>query len=219
VSEPPVSVLIADDHPLVLSGLRMLIESSGRFHVVAECLDGEAALTAIRQRQPRIALLDLNMPKRDGLNVLGEIARQGASTRIVLMAATISDRQICAAVEQGAYGIIPKESAPDMILDCLTEAAAGRRSLQNELVRRAQEREGCRRGLAEDIAAKLTRRERQVALLVAGGLSTKEMAHRLQLSVGTVKIYLHNLFQKTNVSRRADLVAVISSIRDRLEFG
>ena len=216
MTSDPLIVVLADDHPLVLSGLRSLIASDPRLTVVAVCEDGEAALQAIREHRPAIAVLDLNMPKRDGLNVLGIVAVEQPATRVVLLAAAIGDGDLYTAVERGVCGVVLKDAAPDTLMDCLRGVAAGRRWLPAELVDAALTREVARHRRAESVAALLTVRERQIALMVGEGRSNKDIARDLNLSEGTVKIHLHHIFQKLGVSSRAGLNSEISRYRDRL---
>jgi DNA-binding NarL/FixJ family response regulator len=219
MTDDPLTVVLADDHPLVLSGLRSLIDSNSTLRVVAACADGEVALRAIREHDPAIAVLDLNMPNRDGLSVLGAVAAEQRDTRVVMLAAAIGDGDLYLAVERGVYGIVLKDAAPDTLMDCLRNVAAGRRWLPAGLVDAGVAREEARRGRAEAIQARLTARERQIALKVGDGRSNKDIARDLNLSEGTVKIHLHHIFQKLGVTTRADLDDMISRYRDRLVGG
>ena len=212
----PLTVVLADDHPLVLSGLCGLIGSDPGLRIVAVCEDGEVALRAIREHKPVIAVVDLNMPKRDGLNVLGTVAAEGRDTRIVLLAAAIGDGDLYTAVERGVYGVVLKDAAPDTLMDCLHSVAGRRRWLPAELVDAALSREIARRRRADSVAALLTNRERQIALRVGAGRTNKDIARDLDLSEGTVKIHLHHIFQKLGITTRAGLGDVISQYRDRL---
>lgn len=212
-----VSVILVDDHPLVLSGLRGLIHSHPEFHVVGEFGNGEEALEAIRQHKPTIAILDLKIGDCSGLSILGAVVDGGLPTRVVLLAALIRDAEIYAAIERGAYGILLKDWASDTLIDCLRAVAAGRRWFPQNLVKGPLERENVRRRWAEDISKRLTRREREVALLIVDGLTSKQIASRLELSEGTVKLHLHAVFQKLGVSKRSDMVVMLSGIRDRID--
>ena len=211
-----VSVILVDDHPLVLSGLRALIQSHPRFHIVGEFSDGDAALAAIRQQKPTIAVLDLKIGKCSGLSILGAVVDDALSTRIVLLAALMDDAEIYAAIDHGVHGMLLKDWAPDTLIDCLNAITGGRRWLPEALVKEPLERENVRRRLAEDISERLTRREREVALLIVDGLTVKQVADRLRLSEGTVKLHLHAVFQKLRVFKRSDMVLMLNSIRDRL---
>jgi two-component system nitrate/nitrite response regulator NarL len=213
----PATLVLADDHPLVLAGLRKLIESYNRFAVVAECADGTVALNAIREHRPAIAIVDLNMPRFGGLDVLGAVLAEKLPTRILLMAATIRDDEIYTAVESGVYGIVLKDWAPAVLMNCLDTTLAGQRWLPpDQLIDAAVEREKERQEFAQTMSARLTVRERQIALLAADGLSSKEVARQLELSEGTVKLHLHNVFRKLGVSKRIELASVVHRIRDKL---
>jgi two-component system, NarL family, nitrate/nitrite response regulator NarL len=215
--EPRVTLVIADDHPLVRSGVRQLIESRPEFHVLAECSDGDDALMAIREYHPAIAIVDLRMPKLDGISVLRAVTAEKLLTQIVLITATISDADVHTAVESGAAGIVLKEWAPDTLLLCLADVAAGRRWLPPTTVIEAFDREVARHRFAEEVVARLTRRERQIALLAAAGVPTKQIAHQCGLSEGTVKVHLHSIFRKLGAASRAELSGIVANIRDRFE--
>jgi two-component system, NarL family, nitrate/nitrite response regulator NarL len=212
-----ISVILVDDHPLVLSGLRGLIQSYPEFHVVGEFSDGDEALAAIRQHKPMIAVLDLKIGKGSGLSILDAVVGEALPTRIVLLAALMHDAEIYAAVDRGVHGMLLKDWAPDTLIDCLNAVAAGRRWLPGSLVKGPLQRENVRRRLADDISERLTRREREVALLIVDGLTVKQVANRLVLSEGTVKLHLHAVFQKLGVSKRSDMVVMLSRVRDRIE--
>ena len=113
------SVVLADDHPVVLRGLESLIRTDPLFRVVQTCTDGSAALEAIGNNQPSIAVLDINMPRMTGLEVLHRVAGHKWPTKVVLLTASVGDRQIVRAIADGAFGIILKEAAADTLLDCL----------------------------------------------------------------------------------------------------
>jgi two-component system, NarL family, nitrate/nitrite response regulator NarL len=215
MNKEPISIVIADDHPMLLDGLRGLIESAGAYTIVAECRDGEAALHAIKRHAPHLAVLDLNMPKRTGLEVLQAVTYEGLPTRIVLIAATMRDAEIQTALDAGAYGILFKETASDTVLDCIKNVLEGTRVFPPDLLD-ALEREAARRKFAGEVSAKLTARELEVALLVTQGFSNKDIARRLNVTEGTVKLHLHNVFSKMGVTKRNNLTSLIDTIRDRL---
>src|ERR1700751_4813975 len=106
----PISLVIADDHPVVLEGLVALLRGDGGFEVIASCCNGTDCMKAIRHFLPDLALVDMNMPKPRGLDVLKEVVSERLSTRVVFLAASLSDREILTAVDLGAFGIMLKES-------------------------------------------------------------------------------------------------------------
>jgi DNA-binding NarL/FixJ family response regulator len=201
-----VTVAIADDHPVVLSGLMNLIAADDAFSVVATASTGRAILEAIRREGPRIAVLDVNMPDLSGLEVLQAVRQLGLPTRVALLAASISDAQIFEAVSAGVAGLLLKESAPETLMDCLRELAAGHNWIPESLVHAAMEREGRRRRRWEELSPALTARELQIVGLVVAGSPTKEIAFRLQVSDGTAKVHLNNIFRKLEVTSRAQLL-------------
>jgi two-component system nitrate/nitrite response regulator NarL len=191
-----VRVLLADDHPLVLNGLRALLRSEPGVEVVAAAPDGAIALELIRAHEPPMAVLDINMPRLSGLDVLEALEQDGLATRVVFLTGTASDEQIATAVERGAWGFLLKEHALDTLVQCLRTVAAGRRWLPEEVVAPAIRRATERREKDVQLARVLTAREYEIAGLVAQGLSNKHIARRLTISEGTVKIHLHNMYEK-----------------------
>jgi two-component system nitrate/nitrite response regulator NarL len=199
-------VAIADDHPILLRGLLSLIAGDAGFSVVATAPTGRDILEAVRLKAPDIAILDLDMPGLSGLEVLLDMRQQALGTRVVLLAATISDAQIFDAVCNGAAGLVLKESAPETLMYCLREVAAGRDWFPAALVEDALQREGLRRRRWQERAPALTRRERQIIGLIVAGASSKQVAFRLQVSAGTTKVHLNNIFRKLAVASRAELI-------------
>ncbi|SRR6266571_1017820 len=214
---PAISLVIADDHPVVLQGLVTLLSEHGGFQLVESCSNGADCLEAIRRLLPDLALLDMNMPKPNGLEVLKAVTAERLSTRVVFLAASPSDREIITAVAGGAFGIMLKESAPDALINCLRAVAAGHKWHPTELVDGALERARERHREFARVDDALTPRERQVMLLVAEGLSNKEVGRQLNVSEGTVKIHLHTIYQKVSVHNRTALANLARLYRDRVE--
>ena len=211
-----VRVLLADDHPVVLAGLRELIAAKDGFQVVATATNGEEALRALRELKPDLAVLDVSMPDMTGLDVLAVLNSEGLDIPVVFLTATASDEQIAAAVTLGVRGIVLKDAAPDSLIQCLRTIADGGRWLPPEVVDAALSRESERRLEAHRVEQSMTSREREIALLVAKGMSNKEIGRKLSVSEGTVKIHLHNIYQKLGVSNRTSLAALALAHRDEL---
>ena len=200
------TILIADDHPVVLSGLRALIDADPTFNVVATASDGAQAMDRIAQLAPDIAVLDFRMPLQSGLEVLGRIRVQNLRTRVVILAAAASDHDVHAIVTAGARGLLFKESAPQVLLECLDAVARGETWMPDgtdQIVARTAEQ----RDLWQSRLLSLTNREFEIVRLVNSGSSNKEIAYALQLREGTVKVHLYNIFRKLDVKTRAELVA------------
>jgi len=202
----PTTVAIADDHPIVLRGLSALIEADPDFRVVATASQGVEALDAIVSTLPAIAVLDLNMPQRSGLEVLRELPRLGLPTRAVMLAAAATDAEIYDILDAGAAGLVFKEAATDQLLDCLRAVASGRQWLPVERTEGAAAREAARRGKWRRLSPQLTSREVEIVRLVIDGVTNKALAFRLQVSEGTTKVHLHNIFRKLEVGSRSELV-------------
>ena len=165
------------------------------------------SLQAIRELSPDVALLDSSMPIALGTNVLASAISEGSRTRIVLLAAPAELRSIFA-VAHGAYGIISRDVLPEVLIHGLRQVAAGRR-----LSIRAREEERTVTDTSETALAGLTKRERQIAKLVSAGLPNKEVGRQLNLTAGTIKVHLHNIFSKLAIKNRAELTALAVSDR------
>lgn len=216
MTKATATVVLADDHPLVLQGLRALLDGQEEFRIVAACLSGQQALEAIRVHSPDIAVIDVTMPGVNGLAVLGKVVDERLTTRVVLLTASVSDGQILEAVTAGVHGLVLKESAPEMLVSCLRGVAAGRRWLPQDLIKPALDRELQRREQGRRFVRELTAREIEIIRLIADGLSNKAIAGRLTISEGTVKIHLHHIYQKLGISNRAALAALATVQKDQL---
>ena len=169
-------VVLADDHPFMLGGLRALLQAERGVEIAAAALEGATALKMIRAHEPEIAVLDITMPRLTGLEVLEALEADGLATRVVLLTGSASDGQIATAVERGAWGLLLKESAPGTLIVCLKTVAAGQRWLPEELVAPAIRRAAERRATDVRPERVLTAREYEIARLIAQGLV--EQAHR-----------------------------------------
>jgi len=210
-----ISIIVADDHPIVLRGVLGVLQPYSDMHVLATCSSGPAALQAIRELAPEVAILDVAMPELDGLAVLSSLGQE-TSTRVVLLTATATAPQLMTAIVQGARGIVLKDGALRGLVDCIREVAAGRLWFPADLVNEALEPEidpphngACNQAL--------TSREREVMMLVAEGLSNKQVGRRLNLTEGTIKIHLHNIYSKVGVPNRTALAALAIDNRERAD--
>jgi DNA-binding NarL/FixJ family response regulator len=201
------SVLIADDHPVVLGGLAALIGESSTFHVVATATDGESALAELQRTSPDIAVLDLNMPVHNGLEVVRRAAALKLRSPIVILAAAASDAEIFALVTSGVAGIVFKDAAPQILRTCLESVLSGERWIPDDALA-AVERQQAKNHLSQSRLSSLTQREIELLRLVQNARSNKEIAYALNLSEGTVKVHLNNMFRKLGVSSRAELVSL-----------
>jgi two-component system, NarL family, nitrate/nitrite response regulator NarL len=212
----PVSVVIADDHPVVLQGITEILRAQADISVVAACNGGRDATAAIQQFTPDVAVLDIIMPDLSGLDVLLSIVGDRFKTKVVLLTAVATDDRILAAMTGGAKGLLFKDAAPDILIDCVREVAKGKLWFPHGLVDAAPERESGRQAHGERSIGALTPREAQIALLVSEGLSNKLVAWQLKMAEGTVKVYLHNIFEKLGIPNRTVLCALTIPHRDWL---
>jgi DNA-binding NarL/FixJ family response regulator len=201
-----IRLVLVDDHPIVLQGLEQLFGLEPDFAVVASCLGGEEALEAVEQHRPDVLVLDVRMPEKDGLAVLRQIRKRLRPVRVVLLTAAMEEDEVVEAVRLGVRGIVLKEMAPQRLVHCIRRVHAGELMVDNRTVARALERVARREAGTQRLAALLTPRELEIVRMVAGGLRNKEIAARLSISEGTVKIHLHNTYEKLDVDGRLALM-------------
>jgi two-component system nitrate/nitrite response regulator NarL len=200
----PIRIVLADDHPIVLDGLAQLFAVDPDFDVVTRCTDGLQAASAIRRARPDVAVLDVRMPGRSGLEVLRELRHEQVPTRIVLLTAAVSDDEVLDAVRLGVAGIVMKDAAPRQLVQCVRTVARGEQFLDDAAVRKALDRLLRREaGLAQNTL--LTPRELEIVRMVAAGLRNRQIAEKLSITEGTVKIHLHSIYEKVGVSGRVEL--------------
>jgi two-component system, NarL family, nitrate/nitrite response regulator NarL len=202
-----LSILVADDHPVVLRGIVDVLRTCSDMKVIAECRDGKSAIDTIRTLEPDIAVLDIAMPGLSGLDVLASIRAEQRKTKIVFLTASIADEQILAAIADGVKAMMLKDTVPENLIECVRTVAAGGKWLPTDMVDAAVERLAKRQLHVARLNAMLTARERDVMLLVAQGHPNKEVARRLAVTEGTIKIHLHNIYKKIGVANRTALAA------------
>jgi len=197
-----IRVVLADDHPLFLDGLDQLLRSTGEFDVVARAGTGEDALAAVESLRPHLLVLDLRMPGMDGLEVVRELRRRGLDTRVVVLTAVLSERDLLDAVRLGVGGAVLKEMPPRLLLQCLHKVHAGGHWVEHRGVHAALEATLRREAGMREAASQLTPREIDLVRMVASGLRNKEIAARLFITEGTVKTHLHNIYRKLQLQTR-----------------
>jgi len=202
----PITVVVADDHPLMLRAVGDLLRSEQDFTVLAQCENGDEALAAVRAHQPDILLLDLRMPKKDGITVLKDMKQEGLTTRVVLLAASVDDEEVLEAARLGVRGMVLKEMAPRLLVQCLRKVHAGGLWLERNSAARAFETLLRREAGAREISKLLTPREIEIARLAALGQRNKVIGEGMAISEGTVKTHLHHIYEKLRVQSRAELV-------------
>ena len=197
-------VLLADDHPLMLSGLESVLRGTA-YEIAAKVGTGAAALEAAAAAQPDILILDIKMPEGSGLDVLRTLRAAGDARPIVLLTADIDDQSLVEAIRLGVSGIIMKEGAETQIVACLDRVRGGGRWIEGPVLQRALDVAVSSGGRQKGPLSRLTPRERAIARLVGEGLRNREIGDELGLTEGTVKVCLHRIYEKLNISNRTEL--------------
>jgi len=197
-------VLIADDHALVRSGLRMLLESEGDFEVVAEAGTADEAVRAARLEKPDVVLLDVVMPGRSGLDALGEVLEAAPDAKVLVLSMQDDPRYVREAFAAGASGYLLKEAADGELVAALREVAAGAHYVHPALGARMAAADAAAQ--AKAASDPLSEREREVLRLLALGHTNQEIAQLLFISVRTAETHRAHIMQKLRLSSRAELV-------------
>ena len=201
-----IRIVIADDHPIFRSGLRRLLESEPGLVVLAEASDAAEAARVAREHQPDVLLLDLLMPGGGGLATLRDLAREPIRTHVILLTAAIDRTEQLNAVQLGARGIITKESATTVLLDCIRAVSAGELWVDRDTVRDMAEALQLHPARRRTVTT-LTRRELDIVAAIVDGASNREIAERTGLREQTVKNHLQRIFDKVGVSTRLELAS------------
>lgn len=202
-------VLLADDHPMIASALEMLLRGTD-YEIVGRARNGEEALAMFDEARPDILLLDVNMPGKSGIDVLRRLRRARKDQSVILLTAGMDDPQLMAAAELAPAGIVLKTSDPALLLECLDSVRDGRRWVDPDVALRI----GTVRARAAS-GPSLTGRERELVELVSRGLRNRDIASQLGVTEGTVKVYLHGIFDKFGVSSRTELAMRASELLGR----
>jgi DNA-binding NarL/FixJ family response regulator len=202
----PIRLVLADDHRLVLSGLELFLRQEPDFEVLACCYDGFETLRVVRQLRPDVLILDLCMPGKDGLAVLREIHEAEIPTRVVLLTAAMDEDSLLEAMRLGVAGVVLKEMTVPLLIQCIRKVYDGDQWLERRLIGRVVGKMLRREAGAREVAKILTPREIEIVQLVASGLRNKQIADKLAISEGTVKIHLHRSYEKLHVDSRVALL-------------
>ena len=194
-------VLLADDHPMIRTALEVLLADTS-YELAGIAGSGEAALAELDRLDPEILLLDLQMPGGTGMDVLRAIRANKKPVKVILLTAAIDDHALLEAKALKVHGMVLKNSDPAYLLDCLDSVRLGRNWIDPELAERAAD---LARAGKKSAHRSLAPRERQLVEFVRRGLRNREIAEQLGVTEGTVKAYLHAVFEKLGVSSRTEL--------------
>ena len=204
MDEPRIRVLIVDDHGVVRSGLRVFLELLDDIEVVGEASDGSEGLAAARRLKPDVVLMDLLMPRMDGLTATGRIREELPETEVVAMTSFIEEDKVTAALEAGAAGYLLKDASADEVAAAIRSAHEGNMPLDPAVARLLAAR--IRRPKDDGGGAEqLTDRERDVVRLLGRGMSNKEIAAELFITERTARTYVSNILGKLGLASRTQV--------------
>lgn len=198
----PLRIVLADDHPVVRAGLRGMLAEAPGFAVVGEAADGEEAVALARRLRPDVILMDLRMPRLDGVAATERIAAEAGCGRVVILTTYDGDADILPAIEAGATGYLLKDAPRDELLRAITAAAAGQPLLAPAVAARLIRR------VRQPAADALSGREIEVLRLAARGASNREIGRSLFVSEATVKTHLVHAYRKLGVGDRTAAVTL-----------
>jgi DNA-binding NarL/FixJ family response regulator len=190
-------LVLVDDHPIVLAGLDRLFSTTPDVEVVGRCRNGREAIETTRNLRPDLLLLDLKLPDMSGIDVLKAIRQEDLPVRVVLLSAAAMADDVEAARKLGADGLLYKDLSPDELVTEVTRAAAGQRPFPPEVPEEPSVRA---------VRTALSARELQVVRAVAAGLRNRAIAEQLGIAEGTVKLHLHNIYEKLRIDSRLELM-------------
>ena len=199
-------VLLVDDHPMIAAALEMLLRETN-YELLGRARSASEATKQIAKLKPNLLLLDVNLPDGSGIDVLRRLSRGRSRPRVILLTAGMDEAQLLAAAELEPEGMVLKTSDPGLLTECMDAVVGGRRWVDPEIAertRQAQERAAS--------APPLTRRERELVELVRQGLRNRDIAAELGVTEGTVKVYLHAIFDKFHVENRTELALRASEL-------
>ncbi|WP_346016312.1 response regulator transcription factor [Cellulomonas endometrii] len=210
----PVRLVVVDDDALVRASLRMILGGDPAIDIVAECADGAEAVDVVGRLRPDVVLMDVRMPRVDGLTALRTLRAQGSTARVVVLTTFDADELVLRALREGAAGFLLKDTPPAQLVEGVRRVAAGEPILSPTVTAQliatvTRPEDSTRRDDAVRRLEQLTPRERDVATAVARGLSNAEIAEQLYLGLATVKTHVAHLFAKLDVTNRVQIARLV----------
>ncbi len=207
----PIRVLVADDHLIVREGLQLILETAEELELVGEAADGAQAVQLANELKPDVVLMDLQMPRVDGLTAIAQIRAQLPNIAIVILTTYNEDERMIRGLRAGARGYLLKDTDRETLLNTIRAAARGETLLKPEIMARVLAHADPAPAPASartPVATELTERERQVLRLIVRGAQNKEIASQLNISERTVKAHLASIFNRLGVNSRTEAAAV-----------
>jgi NarL family two-component system response regulator LiaR len=205
--------LIADDHPVVRTGIRHLLETESGIELVGEAANGREAVNAVNQSHPDVILLDLVMPELDGTGAIREIKAQNPGVRILVLTTFASDDKLYPAIKAGAMGYLLKDTEPEDLVRAIQQVHRGEYPLSPAIAQKVL-REIARRAEEPLTSDPLTAREVEVLGLIARGLTNRQIADQLVISEATVRTHVGNILGKLHLATRTQ--AALYALREGL---
>ncbi|MGH3446028.1 MAG: response regulator [Nocardioidaceae bacterium] len=213
VPQDPVRVVVVDDDALVRAGLTMILRGAPDIEIVGEAGDGVQAVETVRRASPDVVLMDIRMPRMDGLEAAGELGRIGSSAKVIVLTTFDADDYVARALGDGASGFLLKDTPPADIVDAVHKVAAGDPILSPSVTAQLIRRLGDSRDTlpadhvtsAQSRVESLSDREREVALSVGAGKANAEIAAELYMSVATVKAHVSRILTKLEAANRVQI--------------
>jgi two-component system response regulator NreC len=204
----PIRILLADDHPVLRTGLRTLLEQESDMQVVGEAGDGEEAVALAKRLEPHVIVMDISMPGLDGLEATRQVRNLGLASQVLILTVHAQERYLFPVLKAGAAGYVNKTAADTELISAIRTVAAGGAFLRPSETRRLLEDFVARvqSGAEQDGYDRLSDREREVLKLTATGFTAREIADQLHLSPKSVETYRARILEKLELHTRADLV-------------
>ncbi len=210
----PVRVVVVDDDGMVRAGLRLMLGGNDGVEVVGEAADGREGLAVVERERPDVVLMDIRMPVLDGLAATRRLTERGSTTRVLVLTTFDTDEMVLTALRHGAAGFLLKDTPPADLVDAVVRAARGEPMLSPSVTAQVisaatQTADDSRERSARERIARLTEREREVAVAIGRGLSNAEIAAELYMGLATVKTHIGRLFTKLDASNRVQIALCV----------
>jgi NarL family two-component system response regulator LiaR len=212
MEEQKIRILIADDHAVVRKGLLALIQTEEGMEIIGEAADGAEAVELAETLSPDVILLDLVMPRMDGIEAIGKIRQNDPEARILVLTSFSEDEKVLTAIEVGAMGCLLKDATPDELLRAIRDVHQGRSALNPEIAQKLIRR--MRKTEPPKPVEELTARETEVLRCIARGLSNRDIGDKLFISEPTVRTHVSNILMKLELPNRTQ--AALFAVREGL---
>jgi DNA-binding NarL/FixJ family response regulator len=205
---PKTRIVVADDHAVLLESLAALLGTQQDFEVVGKAANGAEAVEAVRQYKPDVLVLDLFMPNIDGFEVLRTLERSGLHVAAIVLTGSESQLDYVQVVKLGARGLVLKGDNPEKLFTAIRSVATGDLAFSNDIAAQVVNAMATEQRPESTTLARLSEREKQIAMLVARGMKNRDIGNELNISENTVKRHLQSIFNKTGTRDRLELAVV-----------